>query len=357
MPSSTEKKTARPKKRRRSAFKGFRLFSWLLALFVLSVIGAIAWAFLPAGNNPQKTTVEIPDQATARQIGGILRRRGMIRSETAFLLMARFLGEAGHMQAGDYEVSPRMTLAQIITLLSRGDSLAEWVTIPEGYTLRQITRVLHDKKLADSAHFQRIARVGGRSFRNLSFTPPDNLEGFLFPDTYKIRRNTPERKILHTMLDTFDDKVAKPLKAKFEEAARQGRSMEDVIILASMVEREARAKKEQPIIAGVLMNRLRQGMKLQVDATVQYALAAPKRRLLYTDLEVASPYNTYKIKGLPPGPICSPGLGAIEAALRPANVQALYYVAKPDGTHIFSRTLDEHNAARALVKRLAKESP
>jgi UPF0755 protein len=160
--------------------------------------------------------------------------------------------------------------------------------------------------------------------------------------------------MIYKMLTTFDDKVAKPLRPAFQNAERNGRSMESILIMASMVEREARHDDERPIIAGALMNRLRQGMKLQVDATVQYALAAPKRHLLYKDLQVASPYNTYRIQGLPPGPICNPGLASIKAALYPAATKALYYVAKPDGSHFFSSTLAEHNAAKARAKRLAK---
>jgi UPF0755 protein len=269
--------------------------------------------------------------------------------------MAKMLGETGHMQPGDYELSQHMTLAQIITILVRGEGLAKWVTIPEGYTLRQIAEEIGDAGLGDARRIERIARAGGESFRNVSFHPPRNLEGYLFPDTYKIRRKATEREIIGTMLKTFDEKAYKPLRRAFQQSESAGFPMGKTIILASLIEREAKKKNEQPIIAGVIMNRLHQGMKLQVDATVQYALAAPKRRLSYKDLEVVSPYNTYQIAGLPPGAICNPGLDAIKAALHPATVQSLYYVAKPDGSHIFTRTLAEHNYAKARIRQMAKK--
>jgi UPF0755 protein len=317
----------------------------------------MVWAFLPAGPSTRAVKVEIPNASSAREIAARLREKGVIRSETAFLIMARILDETSNMQAGDYRVSPHMTLVQIINLLSRGEGLAKWVTIPEGYTLKQIAETLDTNKLGDSRRIERIARAGGESFRGeVSFDPPRNLEGFLFPDTYKVPLKATERQLIEKMLKTFDQKVAVPLKPEIRQARARGRSIRDVVILASMVEREARKKEEQPIIAGVLMNRLKQGMRLQVDATIQYALAAPKRRLYLKDLEIASPYNTYKIEGLPPGPICSPGLDAIKAALHPADTKALYYVAKPDGGHIFTRTFEEHKAARKKVQRLSSQT-
>jgi UPF0755 protein len=356
---SPPKKPVRKRKKKpvRRSSPGLRIFSLFLVLVVLVVIGAIAWAFLPAGSSTRPVTVEIPNKASGRDIAAKLRERGIIRSETAFLIMARFLGETSHMQAGDYPLSPHMTLAQIITILVRGEGIARWVTVPEGYTLRQIAQTLSENELGDSRRFMRIARDGGRSFRDLSFTPPDNLEGFLFPDTYKVKKKETERKMIAEMLRNFDSKIAKPLSRDFQQAAAKGRPMEEVLILASMVEREAKEKKEQPIIAGVIMNRLRQDMFLQVDATVQYALAEPKKRLYFKDYEIASPYNTYRHKGLPPGPICNPGAEAIKAALHPATVQSLFYVAKPDGSHIFTRTFQEHQAAIQKVRRLASNKP
>ncbi|MBW3622245.1 MAG: endolytic transglycosylase MltG [Armatimonadetes bacterium] len=352
---SEKKPKARPKKPSHGI--GFRLFLLVLCLAVIGAIGGIAWAFLPAGPSTERVKVEIPNKATARDIAEKLKQKGVIRSETAFLVMARILDEAGSMQAGDYRVAPNMSLVQIIHLLSRGEGLAKWVTIPEGYTLKQIAETLDDSGLVDARRFERIARAGGKSFRDqVSFEPPQNLEGYLFPDTYKMPLKSTERKIIVEMLKTFDKKVAQPLKEDFARAKAQGRSMREIVIIASMVEREALKKDEQSKIAGVIMNRLENGMRLQIDATVQYALAAPKRRLLYRDLEVASPYNTYKIDGLPPGPISSPGLQAIKAALKPEDTKALYYVARPDGSHIFTRTLKEHNEARQKVRRMSSES-
>ncbi len=351
-PPAARKRRGRKRILRRKPTLRTRLIALGLALLVVAILAGLGWAFLPAGDR-RRVTVEIPNHASGREIAAKLRQKGVIRSEHAFLIMARMLGETSHMQAGDYDLSPHMTLAQIITVLTRGEGVARWVTVPEGYTLRQIGRTLAEDNLADSRRFFRIARAGGESFKGLSFAPPADLEGFLFPDTYKVRRKETERHIIAEMLKNFDRKVALPLQNDLRAASAEGRDLREVVILASLIEREAKKKVEQPIIAGVIMNRLRRDMFLQVDATVQYALASPKRRLLYKDLEVASPYNTYKRKGLPPGPICNPGLHALRAALHPATVQSLFYVARPDGSHIFSRTFEEHKAAIQKARRLA----
>lgn len=355
--TATPEKPPRPRTKKRSRISLFRVFTLLLVLLVLAAVGGIAWAFLPASTTRQTVKVEIPNKASAREIASRLKEKGVIRSETAFLIMARILDEASNMQAGDYQVSPHMTLVQLINEMTRGEGLAKWVTVPEGYTLRQVADTLGDKDLVDARRFERIARAGGKSFQDdVSFDPPQNLEGYLFPDTYKLPLKATERKIIQEMLMTFDKKVAKPLEEDFKKAKAEGRSMREIVIIASMVEREALKKSEQATIAGVIMNRLEKGMRLQIDATVQYALAAPKRRLLYKDLKVASPYNTYAIDGLPPGPISNPGLEAIKAALNPEDTEAIYYVARPDGSHIFTKTLKEHNAARAEVRRMAREA-
>lgn len=318
-------------------------------LAVSGLAALVAYCFLPASRTPRYRVVAIPMRASANEIGARLRRAGIIHSARAFVIIARLLGESKHLQSGDYRLSPHMSLAQIVYALSSGQSISRWVTLPEGYGVDQIAQTLADAGLCDRRRFRRIALVGGRSFRVAGRTAPRSLEGYLFPDTYKLRTRATERQIIETMLANFDLKVAKPLAPQFARAAAAGLSMPKIITLASLVEREAKRSEERPIIAGVLLNRMRAHMPLQCDATVQYALGEHKSRLGLRDLKVDSPYNTYKHVGLPPGPICNPGLASIKAALQPARTPYLYYVANGDGSHVFSTTFADHTRAKRLI--------
>jgi UPF0755 protein len=187
--------------------------------------------------------------------------------------------------------------------------------------------------------------------------PSQSLEGYLFPNTYLIVLDSNPKMIVGQMLQAFKSQVAEPLSSDVVETAgndgaqARSRALYQAVVVASMIEREAKVEKDRPLISAVIWNRLRKGMKLEVDATVQYALGEHRGRLFYSDLAVISPYNTYRNPGLPPGPISNPGLASIKAALHPANVDYLYYVARPDGSHVFSHTLEEHNAAKARIRR------
>lgn len=322
-----------------------------LSLFLL-LATIVGLSFLPASFNPQSLLVTIPRGSSPKEIAGLLKKKRLIRSSFAFLFLVRLMGEEKNLKAGDYLLSPHLWPAEIIDKLARGESLSVWVTIPEGYTTRQIAEKLERLGLVDAHRFLRIARWEGRSFRNSRFLPPANLEGFLFPDTYKISRGATERQIIEMMVKNFQRKVIAPLETSFRQAEQEGRSLREIIILASLVEREAKYDRDRPLIAGVLLNRLQRGMPLECDATVQYALGITKSRLTSKDLAVDSPYNTYKHKGLPPGPICNPGLKSILSALNPAETPYLFYVARPDGYHFFSRTIEEHNEAK---RRFARE--
>jgi UPF0755 protein len=175
------------------------------------------------------------------------------------------------------------------------------------------------------------------------------MEGYLFPDTYHIGSRTTEEEIIKMMLKRFNDELVK--LDYVEKITLPGLSLHNAVTLASLVEREAREDSERPVIAGVIMNRLNRGMKLQIDATVLYALGGHKEKVYYKDLEVDSPYNTYLYYGLPPGPIAFPGEASLKAAIEPAITDYLYYVAKPDGSHAFARTLAEHNNNKAKYTR------
>ena len=307
-----------------------------------------ALAPLATDKTARTVLVTVPRGASARQIGELLAQRHVVRYAAGFALAARLEGVGDKMRSGRYELSPAMPPRQIAQLIALGHTASDFVTVPEGYTVAQIANRLAEHDLAPEDEFLTLARTRGRTFHVAGWTPPnDNLEGYLFPDTYRVPRGTTARQVIELMLGNFGHRVLAPHQADF---ARYPGGLAAAITLASLVEREAETDADRPLIASALDNRLRQGMRLQCDATVQYALPEHKSRVLYRDLRVDSPYNTYLHAGLPPTPIASPGMPSIEAALHPAKTAYLYYVARPDGSHIFSATLAEHDRARAQLR-------
>jgi len=323
---------------------------FLLAAAIAIVSGGVyaAGLFAPVSRTPRPTEVLVPNGASVTRVGRILERKKLIRSATAFRLASRAGGRL-QVKAGLYTLSPSMSTTEILQQLREGapEQLVR-LTFPEGFTLEQVAE--RASRLADvqADEFQRVATMRGSGFA-ASFRLPDNLEGYLFPDTYDFRPAATEQDVIRTMVETFDRKVANELAGEIEASARRGYDLKKIVILASLIEREARVKSEQARVSSVLQNRLRIGMPLQVDATVQYVIGH-RERLLYRDLEVDSPYNTYKVAGLPPGPICNPGLDAIKAAMNPEQTEYLYYTARSDGSHTFTKTHEEHIRATAEAR-------
>jgi UPF0755 protein len=321
----------------------------LLALAV--VFGSFGWLTLTRLLSPfkpgstQHILVTIPKGATSKEIAQILTDKKVVRSPAAFELAMRLAGGGGKIRADRYDLSPGMTPRQIVVAIESGAAAASnWVTIPEGFTAHQIAQRLGDKQLADPTAFLAAVRKQGDMLRFPDgFTPPDkNLEGYLYPDTYRFDVNTTVPAILNQMVGEFDQKVVR--------THPKVKDWKKTIILASLIEREAEVDKDRPLIASVMFNRLKKGMPLQIDASIEYALPEHKTRLMFSDLKTPSPYNTYLHKGLPPTPICSPGLPSIEAVLHPARTDYLYYVAGPDGAHIFSKTLAEQDKVIARLR-------
>jgi UPF0755 protein len=226
------------------------------------------------------------------------------------------LGEGSQMKAGEYELSPHLSLIEIIDKVARGDAVSQWFTIPEGYTVEQVAKTLAKQKMAEERRFLRLVRDRVGDLDLPPSFPRGSLEGYLFPDTYRIKKGESEKAILRAMLAAFEQQVVKELA---DDLKRSPLPLEKIVILASLIEREARVPEDRPLISAVIHNRLKEKMRLQVDATVLYAMGRHKSKVLYSDLETPSRYNTYRHAGLPPGPICRPGLNSIEAALRPAN--------------------------------------
>jgi len=330
--------------------------NYVIVFLVALAVGVwtLAWVSSPMGGSNEPVLVSIPRGLTATGVGQRIKEKGLIRSARFFALTARVSGKSAALKPGLYELNRGMSLLQIIRKLEQGEFAAVWITIPEGFTARQIARRLAARGLVSEESFMQAA-YEGHAFPEVSAGADGSLEGFLFPDTYLIPLQADARFVVRRMVAAFQEKIGRPYaeQIRASELCRlvPGQTcLRSVVILASLIEREARKPEDRTKISGVIYNRLRRGMKLDIDATVQYARGEHKARLLYSDLAVDSPYNTYRHAGLPPGPIANPGKAAIEAALHPADTDALYYVARRDGRHIFSSTLEDHNAAKQRIK-------
>ncbi len=304
--------------------------------------------FVPPGEGPVK--IEVREGESAEAIGRRLEDAGVIRSARAFRVLVALRGVGGALVAGEYEFDRGLPASEVIERLVRGETASRVVTIPEGLRKEEIGELLDRRgvvskqafldALQDESAYADIPAVA-EARRGFGF------EGFLFPATYGFYSDTTAADVVRQMLLAFDRQVAPEIG---DGAA--GLTPWEVVTLASIVEREARIPEERPIIASVFLNRLRLGIPLQADPTVQYALANDpanveafgywKARLTVEDLGLDSTYNTYVYVGLPPGPIANPGLDAIRAVLRPAQTNYLFFVAKPDGSHAFAETLEEH---------------
>ncbi len=290
-------------------------------------------------------TVIIPPRTSSATVSKILYEHGLVRAPLVFQIYSRLKGVDDKLKAGRYSFSLTQGVPEITAQLVKGPKVVVF-TIPEGFTVYQIADLLDRRGLTEKEAFLKAAATANFNYSFLTSLPKDSrrLEGYLFPDTYQVNYGTGAPKIIEMMLARFNRTVK---NLNYEKQAQQaGLTLHQAVIIASLVEREAKKETERPIIAGVIMNRLQKRMPLQVDATVQYALGSQRAKLYYRDLQVDSPYNTYKISGLPPGPIACPGESSLLAAVKPSTVSYLYYVAKPDGSHAFADTLAAHNINR-----------
>ncbi len=313
------------------------LLAWLwFGLYLTGWYLELTQPAAPERAKVQPKIVYIPPGTPFDHIATLLEREGLIRSKWGFMLEAFRLGLVDKLKAGEYEIDPRQSPAEILRLLAEGRVVTYLVTIPEGYNLWQIARVLAKVNICTQEEFFRLVRDS--DFLKQMGIPGKTAEGFLFPDTYAYYRGLSCRAMLVKMIRRFWE-----VWSEFSPRAQElGLDVYQVVTLASIVEKEALDPRERPLIAGVFWNRLKRGMPLQADPTVRYAVKKFHRRLRKRDLRVRNPYNTYLYRGLPPGPICSPGKDSIRAVLYPAQTDYLYFVAKGDGTHYFSRTLKEH---------------
>jgi UPF0755 protein len=312
-----------------------------VALFVL--------AFIVACRDVNTTDVKVivPRGANLRVAADSLAKAHIIRNAAAFRFYAMVRGRDRTIKAGTYVISPRLSWGEVLDVLNGGKSVEQRITIPEGWSLEQIVPQL--ARVLDAPVDSVQAAVRDTALLHALDIPTKTLEGYLFPDTYVFPDGTAPRAAVKLMVGRFQQ-VWQPEWDTILQ--RRAMSRNDVMALAAIVEKEARLPEERPVIAAVYLNRIKAGMRLQADPTVQYALGHHVARVFYKDLEIDSPYNTYKYAGLPPGPIASPGKPSIIAALNPANVPYRYFVAHPDGHHEFTKDFAAHSAA---VKRARRE--
>ncbi|GAC1585612.1 MAG: endolytic transglycosylase MltG [Candidatus Elarobacter sp.] len=286
----------------------------------------------------QQTDVVIPSGATFAQTVDALQSHHVLAQPLAFRILARLRHAEGSVKAGEYRFPANQTSDQVLQRLVRGEQFALWVTIPEGYTAREIAKTLAAHGLASADAYAAVflhqgVRVdGGRT---------STMEGYLFPSTYLIPTDDGPRATAQILVDQF----RRELPADAATLAKAlGRSVAEVVTIASLIEREGKVDADRPLIASVIYNRLRLGMPLEIDASIEYVFAEHHDVITKRDLQIDSPYNTYRHTGLPPTPIANPGKASLDAAFRPAHSDFLYYVAKPDGHSAFAKTLQEHNA-------------
>jgi UPF0755 protein len=319
-----------------------------LALLVLVIAAGTAFLWVRArvsapyrGFSAAEVFVELPAGSSVASMADRLAANGVVADPLTFRLAARIAGVERRLQAGEYRFAEAASPMEVVDRLAKGDVFARPVTFPEGRTIREMADIFAETGLGTADAFRSAA--ADTSLVAEIDPGATSLEGYLFPDTYALARNTGAVGTVRAMVNRFETAVDPALRAA---AAATGMSLREVVTLASIVEKETGAAAERPTVAAVYRNRLRLGMPLQCDPTVIYALMRAGRwkgNLTRADLQMDSPYNTYRYPGLPPGPIASPGRASIEAVINPADVPYLYFVSRNDGTHVFASTLAEHN--------------
>lgn len=311
----------------------------------------------PTSGREVSFTIETGD--TVSQVADELQRLGLITDAGVFRRLVQYHGADGSIEAGVYALRPNMTMEEIMDELQHGRLATTTVTILEGWRSEEVAAALEEAGVVPAEAFLQVVRTGAEALGDEEYGflwdrpegSPTDLEGFLFPDTYQFPQNSDAVRVVNAMLQNWDRRVSADLR---EKSAARGMTLYEVVTLASVVEREAVVEGERPRIAGVYLNRLERAMRLEADPTVQYALGLDAetgrwwRPLTIDQVQnTDSPYNTYRVDGLPPGPICNPGLASIQAVVNPEQTDYLYFVANKragDGSHVFAVTFDEHVA-------------
>ncbi len=315
----------------------------LLAIVVAGAATFYLWrgVALPYQGFSGEQFVVIDTGSSVSRIGQVLASAGVVRDVRSFQIAARLKGAERRMQAGEYRFDKAATAFEVVGRIARGDVFARPITFPEGRTAAEMAAIFAERASGDAAAFL----AASRDVTRIAAVDPlaRDLEGYLFPSTYLLPRSATAATLVTQMVQGFETSFDADLRSA---AAAAGFSVREAVTMASLVEEEAQVAAERPMISAVYHNRLKIGMGLQCDATVIYAMQRAgtwNGNIRRVDLAMDSPYNTYRYRGLPPGPIANPGRASLEAAVRPADVPYLYYVSRNDGSHAFATSLDEHN--------------
>lgn len=324
---------------------GQRLLAALILLFGCGVLISylcVAHLLGPVGGSPSTEEVRVSSGMSAAEIGDLLEERRLVRSAFLFRLTSLLSRNSRSLKSGEYALTRNMTTFQIMSKIAAGETILYRFAVPEGLTVSQVAGLWEQHGFGAAADFIEASREP--TMREKHGVDAESLEGYLFPETYMFPRGISAAEAIDEMLRQFAVKVLHLMKDCDKGTSL---SLHDVISLASIIEKEAKIEEERPRISSVFHNRLSSGRKLESCVTVLYGLGYPRRGLTEADLRDArSPYNTYVYSGLPPGPICNPGLGSIAAALNPAESKYLYFVSKNDGTHYFAETYTEFLRAK-----------
>jgi UPF0755 protein len=326
--------------------------TWLPAALAGAAVAALAGCLIYFWSMPAATgtrVVDIPAGTGTAAIGRLLQKNNVIRSVRLFRLYAGLTRQTRRLQAGEYAFPAGTHLGGVLRILASGATVRHTLTVPEGFTARQIADKLTAEGWADGNAF--LAAVHNRDLARAWELPGETLEGFLFPDTYEISKNTPAQTIAQRMVERFRSKVGAEL---LQAGAAHKLNELQFVTLASIIEREVKVPAERTKVASVFYNRLRRGMRLESCATVLYSLNRTSGALSLNDLAHPSPYNTYRRLGLPPGPIGNPGLSSLTAAAYPAQTDYLFFVVRPDGQHVFSSDFESHKHAKWAQERARK---
>lgn len=371
--ASKQEKLPAKVKRKRNKPRVWVVSFWVCMSLLLffAIIGASGiyyiWNQLQPTKAGNPVEVVISKGMSANSVSELLEENGIIKNSFVFGYYLVVKDEGGKFQAGKYSLTPGMDKEEVIAKLNAGDVIQQQTikfTIPEGYTVEQIAEKLAAEQLVNKDKFIALTKEqrAWSGIESILDIPNDSsklinrLEGYLFPDTYEIILGSTEEEIITRMLREMDRKLANLPEDWVEVMDAKGLNLHQLLTIASLIEREVVVHAERPIVAGVIYNRLELPMRLQIDATVQYALGEQKEVLSYEDTEIDSAYNTYSIDGLPPGPIASPSLESIRAALYPQEHKYLYYVTKKDGTneHLFAETYSQHQRNIEKSKQTAQ---
>ena len=321
--------------------------TFVILIILIAIIVSLLFGFLNLdrpldSSDTAEVTIVIPEGAGTSNIANILEENNLIDSAFKFKILSKVKGYDGEFKSGEYSLNKSMKPSEIAAVIIKGVSNQESFTIPEGFSIYKIGKMLEEKGICTMSEFESELETGNFDY---SFLPKDidgkdKYEGYLYPDTYNIAKNSNAHDVIKTCLDNYQDKYDKKIKKLVDKS---GKSLKEIMTVASIVEREAVKSDERPLVAGVIYNRLNKNMKLQMCSTVQYILKEDKPVLSIADTEISSDYNTYINEGLPHGPICNPGMASIKAAANPEKTKYIYFVvsSKLDGSMEYSSDYDE----------------